>query len=104
MEHNEEHTNEREKFYDDEIAPKLSEIAKICREKGMPMVAAVYFQGEHSGLTQVPPEEPSAAWTLMRQCWAARGNIDSLCISLARHVKPENDGSIVLRMIRRETK
>lgn len=91
---------DREKFYDDEIAPKLSEIAALCRENGMPMVAVVYFHGEYSGITQVPPTEPNAAWTLTRQTWEARGNIDALCISLARHVKPENDSSIVLRMLR----
>lgn len=95
-----------EKLYDEQIAPKLQELAKLCDSNGLPFLAAVWYDGVRSdacGLTQVHPPgcKANPGWTLMRQCWDARGNIDALCIGLARRVKPENDGSIVLRMLRK---
>lgn len=91
---------DNEKYYDDEIAPRLAEIAALCSARDMPMVAAVYFDGECSGVTQVPPTRDNPSWTLMLGAWQAHGNIDALCIGLARKIAPENDGSIALRMFR----
>lgn len=96
-------TTPNETIYDTEIAPLLSQVAQLCKAHGMPMAAAVYFDGENSELTQVPPTQGARshpAWLLLFAAWKARGNIDTLCFGLADAVKPENDGSIVLRLIR----
>ena len=89
-----------ERLYDDEIAPKLLEAAQLCKKAGIPMLATVWFDGENSGTTQVFPNNPNPSFTLAYQAHQCKGNIDALCIGLARQVKPENDGSIVLRMLR----
>jgi hypothetical protein len=98
-------TNEHEQYYDEQIAPRLREIAALCKARGMPMLAVVYFDGESSGLTQVPPEKPAEhpPWLLMASAWKARGNIDAQCMSLVRLVPIERDGSFVLRMLRPST-
>ena len=96
-------SSETERVYDDQIAPLLLKALSICKEHGLPIIAAVYYDGvngDASGLTQWHPEEkPNAPWYLTRKAWAARGNIDQLCMNLAREVSPENNPSIVLRMI-----
>ena len=92
---------EGEKLYDEVIGPKLLEIAKFCKEAGLPFLATVGFDGENSGTTQIPPTgEPNPSFTLAWQAHQCKGNIDALCIGLARRVKEEDDGSIVLRMMR----
>lgn len=94
--------NEREQYYDEQIAPRLREIADLCKAKDMPMLVVVYFDGEDSGFTQVPPNKADdhPSWLLVASAWRARGNIDALCMSLARTVPVERDGSIALRMFR----
>jgi hypothetical protein len=94
-----------EELYDEEIAPKLLEVAQLCKKAGIPMLATVWFEGENSGTTQIFPTEgnPNPSFTLAYQAHQCKGNIDQLCIALARRVKPENDGSIVLRMLRGKT-
>jgi hypothetical protein len=96
----EETPENREAIYDNEIAPLLLRVAELCKAHGMPMVAAVYYDGESSGMTRVPPEGSNPAWLLVHAAWLSRGNIDAMCIGLARSIKPENDGSIVLRQFR----
>ena len=96
--------NKGEKIYDEEIAPLLLKALNICKEHGLPMIAAVYYEGlesDASGLTKWHPEERAhPCWYLMRKAWGARGNIDQLLINLSREVKPENDDSVALRMFR----
>lgn len=89
-----------EELYDQEIAPKLLEIAKICKKAGLPMLATVWFDGEDSGTTRVFPTESNPSFTLAFAAHQCKGNIDKLCIGLARTVAEEDDGSIVLRMLR----
>ena len=35
-----------EKFYDEEIAPKLKEVGELCVKRGMPFLALVEFDGD----------------------------------------------------------
>ncbi len=89
-----------EKLYDEEIAPKLLEVAELCKEAGLPMLATVWFGAEDSGTTRVLPQKPNAAFTLSHAAHQCHGNLDKLCIALARQVPEEHDESIVLRMMR----
>ena len=73
-----------EKLYDDVIAPKLLEVAKLCKEAGIPMLATVWFDGEDSGTTRIVPAEPHPSFTLAHAAHRCRGNIDRLCFALAR--------------------
>lgn len=92
-----------EAFYDEHIAPKLMEVAKLCEEQGIPMQAFVWYDEENLGATRVGPSEPNPSYTLVNAASISKGNIDLMCIGLARRVKEENDSSIALRFFRKET-
>ena len=89
-----------EALYDAVLAPKLLEVAGLCKEAGIPMLATVWFDGDASGTTRVLPTDRNAAFTLAHAANRCRGNIDNLCIALARDIPEEHDGSIVLRWLR----
>lgn len=91
-----------EKLYDEEIAPRLKEVAELCKKAGIPMLATVWFQGEDSGTTRVFPGEPNPSFTLAHAAHRCRGNLDKLCFTLVREVSEENNGSVVLQMLRTE--
>ena len=93
--------SDRETVYDQEIAQRLREIGEICVANGIPMLAAVYYDGEDSGLTAVGPgdvDHPS--WHLLRDAYAARGNLDALCMRIVRRVPAERDGSVATKLFR----
>jgi hypothetical protein len=92
-----------EKFYDDEIAPAIQEIARKCKEHGMPFLAAVQFDtgtpNEGVGKTMCGiddslGEDMALTYLAMR----ARGNFDSFAINFAR--KYRDNSSMILRAIR----
>ncbi|MBW2672247.1 MAG: hypothetical protein JRD89_02375 [Deltaproteobacteria bacterium] len=91
-----------EKLYDEKIAPKLLEIAELCEEAGLPMLATVWYDGKGSGTTRVFPAEPNPSFTLAYAAQQCHGNLDKLCFAIARQVPDEHNGSIVLRMMMRD--
>lgn len=86
-----------ESAYDSEIAPKLLEIGKRCKELGMSFVALVEYSPGETGRTHT--QQPNACNEFLLTAIAAqtRGNIDALAISWARHARKVGHGSIVLR-------
>lgn len=89
-----------EQFYDDVVAPKLAEIAKLCTDNGMSFVACVEF-GETLAETSQLAEGYTFAPLLVKAAIAARGNVDALVISiLQRAIANKNTGnSAVLRVL-----
>jgi hypothetical protein len=75
-----------EKQYDELIAPKLLEIADLCRELGMSIVARVEWAPAEIGITQVVPETAGVGQKLTQLAAHAKGNVDALCISLLRRL------------------
>ena len=58
---NDEQSEQDERWYDEHIAPKLAEIAKMCIDRGMPFVATVKYRSgpeEARGTTRFIPETP----------------------------------------------
>lgn len=78
---------ERERIYDEFIAPKLLEVADLCRTHDLPMIAAVQYSGDSWGETSVTGVVGGEhlALTMMRIAARARGNLDSFVISLLRY-------------------
>lgn len=96
-------TDERtpnEKLYDDVIAPKLLEVSRLCKDAGMPMLATVWFDGESSGTTRTLPSEPHPPFTLAHAANRCGGNIDRLCMALAREVPDGAEQSVVLMLLK----
>lgn len=88
-----------ERYYDEEIAPRLLEIAKQCEGAGLPFLATVWFDGEQSGTTMACPTK-SAPFVLAEAAHRCGGNFDRLCIALLKQVSDdERNESIMLRIL-----
>ena len=51
---------ENEIFYDEVIAPKLAEVAKLCQDRNMSIVADVEYEPGEPGSPRVLQESPGA--------------------------------------------
>lgn len=80
-------TTEGEAWYDAEIAPALSELAKRCHERGMAFVAVVEYQpGDHAG-TYMVGEDACLALQMVSLCSRTAPNVDAYVMNLSRHCK-----------------
>jgi hypothetical protein len=94
----------KEKLYDEEIAPKLLELCKLAQKHGMSFVACVEYDPTNAGYGRTEWQAPdeggklSAAQRLVH--WAARseGNIDRLMMAVDRHGREHGHSSIYLQM------
>lgn len=74
-----------EKWYDEEIAPKLKEIAKQCEEKGIAFVATVEYAPGERGSTYLIPEGAGLAMRMLCHCSRMGENVDGYIIGLKRY-------------------
>ena len=67
--------------YDEIIAPKLAEVAKLVSEMGGSLVARVEWEKDEAGITKIGVSEESGVAQQLT-LWAAlsRGNIDAVCM------------------------
>lgn len=90
--------SDNEKFYDEEIALKLLELARQCHARGMSFVANVeYDPGETASTVQLTE---SAGFKLRLTAWAARchGNVDSLWNVIVKHARQHGHNSVYLSL------
>jgi hypothetical protein len=92
---------EREKFYDDEIAPALLDIMRKCHAVGMPFQAHVEF---NPGLIGSSADMPARDERSLPMDWAyvaARcgGNADMLIGHLDREARKRGHGSMYLMQL-----
>lgn len=73
-----------EQQYDEVIAPKLAEVARLCTEMGMSIVARVEWQPGESGITQVVPEDAGIAQKMTQLVAHSHGNVDDFCIEMVK--------------------
>lgn len=86
----------KEEIYDAEIAPKLREVAELCRKHGFPITTVVEWSPEDWGTTNVLlPLGPTGLLT--RSAVEASGNFDLLAIRLLCEHGP--GASLVLRAV-----
>ena len=81
--------SDNERWYDDEIAPLLLEIARKCDAKGVPFLAAVEYAPGDRGKTFVNPTE-SLAMTMLSHCCKMGTNIDGYLIGIQRYCHENN--------------
>ncbi len=97
-------TKTNEQIYDEEIAPELLRLAKICEERGMSFIACVEYDAKNGGIGrtdfQMPDKSGQLSGAQRLVHWAARckGNIDSLFIACDRHGQEHGHSSIYLQM------
>jgi hypothetical protein len=94
-----------EKFYDEEIAPALSDLARKCEERGIGFLAMVGYDDAGSvGRTVTLPENVPFMLRLadtLGRCWCEGGavNVDGFMIALMRHAREHGHSSAVLAQL-----
>lgn len=100
--------NEKENFYDEQIAPELARLANLCVEHGMSFVAAVEYAPGDIGETRRFAGGYTWPMELVALAIVAMGNIDRLFINVARIANQRADldetSSMVLRAMNRGDK
>ncbi|MEO5331342.1 MAG: hypothetical protein H7839_04910 [Magnetococcus sp. YQC-5] len=98
---------EKERIYDEEIAPLLMKAGKIAQDNGMHFVAFVQYDGPwHTAHTECVNLDTAGPWMRLATYGArSKGNMDELIISLIRDDKKHSpDGrtaSMFMRQINR---
>jgi hypothetical protein len=93
--------DEREKFYDDEIAPALLALRDKCRENGLSFVASVEWAPNESGRTASIAEEHGAGIILTNMAAMCKGNADSLIGGMLKYGEEKGHNSHYLAMLGR---
>lgn len=95
-------SEEREAFYDAEIAPALMEIGKKCLDNGLSMLAVVEYAPGERGTTRCLQGYPGLEMVMLSHCDKMGRNIDGYVIGLARYLKQQGipiGSSLVLKMM-----
>ena len=93
--------SENEVFYDEEIAPRLAEVAKLCQDRKMSIVADVEYEPGETGHTRVVQENPGAKLFISYAASRCAGNIDRFIMSVYNHMEKRGElgVSIYMKMI-----
>lgn len=92
---------EREEFYDREIAPTLLELARKCQDNGLSFVAEVEWWPGEGGTTAAIAADASVTPRMVHMAARARGNVDALVIGLQRYGREHGHNSVVLGILER---
>ena len=88
-----------EKYYDEEIAPALAELAKKCAAKKMAFVAVVEYLPGECGETSMLSNDADLGMIMLKHCAKMGTNIDGYVFGLLRYCNKHNieyDSSIVM--------
>lgn len=92
--------SEKEMIYDEQIGPLLMQAGKLCAENGMPIVAAVNYEGEMLGQTAWVPKDAILEMTMLRHLLKVGCNLDGFVLGLIKHANENGidmSGSLVAR-------
>lgn len=96
---------EKERIYDEQIAPELLKLCQQCQGLGMSFVACVEFDPPNRGYGrtefQMPDQKGKLSAAMRLVHWAARceGNIDRLFMACDRHGRQHGHSSMYLRLL-----
>ena len=74
----------KERLYDEQIAPELLRLAKLCQENGLSIIAQVEWAPDQTARTAALAADSSFHMKLMHYTSQVRGNVDQLFFTLAR--------------------
>lgn len=94
----------KEEFYDTEIAPKLLELAKLCKEKEIPFFARVEYNSEagEGATTAFTTKDDSLGQKMLNWVGQAKNNFDLFMMAVLREVKGKPHNSIYLTILQKE--
>lgn len=91
--------DEKERFYDDEVAPKLLELSQACKARGMSFLGLVEYGPGLLARTESLQGDAGIGQLIAH--WAARadGNVDALMMACRRHAQQHGHSSAVLHLL-----
>lgn len=88
-----------EKFYDEQIAPLLAEVGRLCESRGFSFVAGVEYEPGQIGSTRVWEEYPSLPIVMLWWSIVCNGNFDLFVMKLLSWQGDRPHNSAVLRLL-----
>lgn len=91
-----------EEFYDQEIAPKLKELAETCGARGLSFLAVVEYAPEECATTRLLRADAGLKMAMLSMCAHHGVNVDGYMINLIRHLRSNGidwGQSMVLRQL-----
>jgi hypothetical protein len=92
-------SDEREAFYDSQIAPVLMDLAKKCEENGLSIAAMVEWQPGETGRTAALAAEAGFGIRMAEAAMQAHGNVDSLIGAIMSYAKERGHSSVCLKLL-----
>ena len=88
-----------EQFYDENIAPKLLDLGKLCEEHGLSICCTVEWSPEDRGHTIAFSENASTAMKIIKAAALCKGNVDAMFTAIIKLAKQVGHGSIYLTQL-----
>jgi hypothetical protein len=92
---------EREQFYDREIAPALLELARKCQDNGISIAAMVEWEPGDTGRTVALAAGSGFGIRMVEMAMRTHGNVDSLIFALMKYGREHGHSSACLRLLER---
>ena len=91
--------SEKEKLYDDEIAPALLALGKQCEQHGFSLVAVVEWEPGETARTVTLQAGASFKLKLVELAARCCGNVDAMFMGLMKYAKEHGHSSIFLKRL-----
>lgn len=89
----------KEQFYDERVAPVLSDLAKQCKDRGLSLLAVCEWEPGEFGRTLTLREKSGLGIRLADAAAKANGNVDALLIGIIRYAKEHGHSSAYLSLL-----
>ena len=91
--------NERETFYDTDVAPAILAIARQCEERGLSFLTIIVWDPGEFGRTVSLCEGSGISIRLAYMVARAKGNVDAIIIALMKYGSEHGHNSICLSQL-----
>lgn len=96
--------SDKEKYYDDVIAPKLRKVLELCQEKDISIIASVEFNEAgciaSSALISETAKDPiRMIWGLNQACEGGAVNIDNFFFCIMKNAREKGHSSLILNKL-----
>lgn len=90
---------EREAFYDSEIAPGLMGLAKKCQDNGLSIAAVVEWDPGETGRTVALAANAGFGLRMTEVAIRSAGNVDALIMALMKYATEHGHSSMCLKQL-----
>lgn len=90
---------ERETFYDREIAPVLLQLARKCQDNGLSIVAMVEWEPGETGRTAALAADSGFGIRMAETAMRSVGNVDNLIMALMKYGEEHGRSSVFLNLL-----